>query len=246
MTVQFFWRCEGTTLDATHDYSAGDTTASATGAVSISATAALVGSNGILTVDGNDFYDFDATGINDGTVGAIGFLFRFPSAWPSSGDVFGVSLRNSSSGNNTIQFRGDSTNRFELRIGQAGGSTLDYNLIGGLSTATTYLAVGRFDIANDKRAVEVYSVSGSVSLIEAREDTSTDLSGAAPSGINQIRIGATTYAGVVYIDSVMIADAYDEPLADYALYTSYTQFTPSGGALVLPTYYQRPNTLLRL
>ena len=239
--VGLYWRVEGTTLSSpASDYSAGDTSASATGGGAISATGALAGSNGISTVDGNDFWDLDSATIYSGTAGSMGFLFRFPSVWPSSGDVFGPQLRNSSAGNNTISFRGDSTNRFELRIGQSGGSTLDYNLTGSYSTATTYFAVGRWDIANDKRAIEVYSVSaGACSLLESREDTTTDLAGASPTSLNQIRTGATTYAGVVYVDNVFVSTEYDEPLQDYC---GITAFAPTHSAG--PTVGTKTNTTI--
>src|SRR5688500_7419965 len=88
MALNFFWRCEGTTLDGTHDFSAGDTTATATNTPAISATAAKIGSNGALFDSGSDRYAFTPTSIISTTAGAVGFWLQFPTAFPASGGAY--------------------------------------------------------------------------------------------------------------------------------------------------------------
>jgi hypothetical protein len=72
MALTFFWRCEGTTLDGTHDYSAGGTTATGSSSAAINATAARVGTNGVQAPTASDYYSLSATGIY-GTTGAAAF-----------------------------------------------------------------------------------------------------------------------------------------------------------------------------
>ena len=55
--IVFFWTAESTTLGA-DDYSAGDTTAALQSSASISPTAAIVGSNGVLIPTASDFARF--------------------------------------------------------------------------------------------------------------------------------------------------------------------------------------------
>ena len=97
MALTFYWRCEGTTLDGTHDYSAGATTMTAIGGgESISATAAKIGSNGVLNTDGADYYYCSPASIVTANEGSFGWWLQWPSALPANTTFAGISVEQNS------------------------------------------------------------------------------------------------------------------------------------------------------
>jgi hypothetical protein len=59
----------------------------------------------------------------------------------------------------------------------------------------------------------------------------------------------SSQTNVCYIKNIFVADDYNEPLEDYLGITSYTEYGPPpdpGGAYLMPQFYQRTNTLLRM
>ena len=244
MAITFFWRCEGETLDGTHDYSAGDTTATATGAVTIDAAGAKLGSNGIVTTNAADYYSFDSASIAAIDQGCFGCWIQWKTAYPAAGLVTGVSIRDDATGFQALQLQTSGTDELRFQI-RSGANILNY-----LTTAATlainnwYFVICRWHLSQDKRAIAVYNSAGAV--IQALEDTSTDLSTYIPTSVDTIRIGnPSSDVNPMWMDSVMIGSIYSDPLEDYLAYTSYTQ-TTSDLIDQQPQFYKRPNTLLRM
>lgn len=244
MALTFFWRCEGTTLDGTHDYSAGDTTATATGAVTIDAAGAKLGSNGIVTVNATDYYTFDSASIADIDQGAIGFWIQWKTAKPAAGLVTGFSIRDAATGFQALQLQTSGTDELRFQIRNSGGTL---NLITGaanLAIDTWYFVICRWHLSSDKRAIEVYNSAGA--LVDSNEDLATDLSTYVPSAVDSIQLGnRSSDTNPMWMDSVMIGSTYAEPLEDYLAYTSYTQ-TNSDLIDQQVQFYRAPNTLLRM
>jgi hypothetical protein len=219
----FFWRCEGTTLDATHDYAASgvDTTAAANGDVSLSGTAALVGSNGVLAAGTSDRYQFSSnTDLISPTVGSFGFLVQLDTISANT-RVFVLSGSSSSYGMAVRVYAGID---FGLMINEEGTRT-DLNLTGNnIAVDTTYGIVVRWDNNNDLLRLELYNSSGT--LVESAERTSA---WTAPANLTNatygILVGNTgSPAGVTtYVDNVFISKNYDDPIEDYLFITSWTQ-----------------------
>jgi hypothetical protein len=232
MAVTFFWRCEGTTLDATHDFSAGDTSAAANATPSISATAALVGSNGILCDSAGDRYNFAPTSIIDPAEGAVAMLFRFPSAVPND-DVFFLA-RGSASANDNINLQITGTDEITLTIrNAASGAVTLATTAANITAGTTYGVVARWDQPNSSRRLEVYDATGT--LIQAVQDLATGFTApAALDAADGLRFGDSSGGlGTCYLDNCFVADAYAEPLEDNLLITSWTEYDDgSGGGVV--------------
>lgn len=89
--ITFWWRMEGTTLDGTHDHSAGDTTANLSGDWAINTAAVKLGTNGL---DGHDTGDNRGDSVDfaistfdivDPNEGRLSFWFRWTSGqWKQS------------------------------------------------------------------------------------------------------------------------------------------------------------------
>src|SRR6188474_1286468 len=107
MTIKFYWRAENSVnLDATHDYSAGDTSAATNSSPSFSGTAAKYGSYGILIDSSTDRYDFNPASILSssvsGSAGAVGMWFQYPTAIPGTALSSIFYVRGNASANDTI------------------------------------------------------------------------------------------------------------------------------------------------
>ncbi len=244
MAVTFFWRCESEALDATHDYSAGDTTATANGAVGISATGAKVGSNGIVTTNAADYYLLDSASIVTIDQGCFGFWIQWKTAMPGIGLVTGMSILDSATGFQAIQVQVATVPEDELRLQIKSGANISYlpTSAAGLSINNWYFVKCAWHLSQDKRLIAVYD--STLTLVEpATEDTSTDLSTFIPTSVDTIRIGnPSSDVNPIWMDVVMFGSSYTDPLQDYATYSSYTQFTPTPWQQL----YRRPNTLLRM
>lgn len=236
-TITWFWRAESTTLDGTHDYTAGVDTTGTTSGASIDASAALVGSNGVLVNASLDDIQFDGeTAIHNRLAGSMAFWFRVQT-W-----LAGVSLvyvRDSASGNNRIDVTLQGTSGSgDIRLttrNTSATSTLDAFTSGAnLAVDTTYFAVVQWDDANNDRRIAVYDSSGT--LISENEDTVTDFN--VPSslgGTNQWSVGSQIAgATAFYIDNVFVGDAYTDGacfLTNRSI-TSYTSYSCGGAAHV--------------
>ena len=233
MALTFFWRCETETLDGTHDYSAGDTTASGNASVALSGTAAKVGSNGILVNAASKRYSFDPASIITPAGGCFGHWFNIQSSLTTGGQCFycrgtnsndHVALETVSNGQRVLLKLRHSTN------GAVTLSTSSGTVTSEMSTGSWYFIVGRWDIASDYRRIEVYD--STLTLIQHHTDTGTDLSSYQPVDFiaGGLRFGdATGWGGstTAYIDNIFIASNYDEAIESKANITSYTEYAGS-------------------
>lgn len=231
MALKFFWRCEGTTLDGTHDFTAGDNTATLNSAAVINTDAVRVGTNGLDCPTSNDHAKFVVSSgdIIHSTTGSFALSFRITTF--TAGAWLFTAL-NTGASTNFIQFdmvgTDDATGR-ELRfqIRQAGNPAHSITTTGAdLAEGTWYAAVCRYDQTANDIGIEVYNSDGS--LRTSIYDTTTSF--LVPTGINELRIGEGGGTAVdEHIDNVFCADAYAEPLEDFLDITSYTAYGASGG-----------------
>lgn len=232
MALTFFWRCEGETLDATHDFTAGDNSATVQNSVSISNTAAIVGSNGILIGAGNSHYRFDGASIVSGlrAEGAYGFWFRLTShtGTPALTIIRGVSANDFytvlTSGNWTA---GTGNITFQRRSSDTGGAQVSITTdSGNLAINQTYFVVVRWDQPNSLSTVEIYN--SSLTLIDSATNNSAFVQPLDLNTTAGIRIGEASGTAITgWIDNFFIADSYDEPIVQNALITSYTDYDTS-------------------
>jgi hypothetical protein len=249
MALRFFWRCEGTTLDGTHDFTAGDSTATVQGTVSIDAAAANIGSNGILVGAGNSHYRFDntdgASQIVNRSEGAIAFWFRIttnPSGLApilqargiNANDYIAFQLNNgfaTDTGIARLQYRSTDT-----------GNPGTVNVIAtgtGMSLNTWYFGVIKWDAATGT-AIEVYNSSGT--LIQSATSAGAFV---APLDFNLntgLRIGEAAGISMVgHIDNVFIGSEYEDGdiFVTNRSITSYTAYDAGGGgASIVPLLHR--------
>lgn len=262
MALKFFWRCEGTTLDATDDYyGSGDNTATVTGAgfTVPSATAAKIGSNGILapaSITGNAA--FTATNLwpsassPGASAGSFAFWFKVVSTWTTTdGLVLGLRCIGSTN-NDAVRIQTDTVgNRISLALQTTGGGgTYELPVTSGTFAADTwYYVVGRWDYANDKAAIEVYTDAGGSTLaaFASASDIVTNLNPYIPAtNFATLQCGAhsATQTHEVHSDHYIVSDNYDAPLENMAFITSATQYSES--PLQAFQYQSRLNPLLRM
>lgn len=229
MALTFFWRCESETLDSTHDFSAGDDTASAFGTIALDSAAARVGTNGILVSNTNTQYRFNPASIFDRLEGSAAFSFRLtanPSGISSMLFVRGASFNDYLMLAAVNDFSaGSGTVRFVLRSTDTGGEEITVLATGnGLSLNTWYGGVIRWDQANSLLRVEIYDNSGT--LVASGERTEAFV---APLDFNEnagFRIGEAAGSTMrLHIDNVFVSDSYDEPLQHNLTISSYTEYS---------------------
>lgn len=250
MSLTFFWRAEGTTLDGTHDFTLGDTTASMINSGSISATAARIGSNGVLapaTFAGGAGFNLANDGIFPGTLSspsdlvcAFGFSFYWAtSVFASAGSVVGFKFQGTAT-NDHIQVLSTSGGaNLTLRIRNSVNGFVDLTTSGGAITANAWFAVVcRVNFATNSRKIEIYNASGT--LVDSAVDTSTSLSSYVPIDIKPtagLILGQkpASHTNDAYFDNFFIADTYNEPIESNLTITSYTNYstgtTPSWTAV---------------
>lgn len=224
---KFYWRCEGTTLDGTHDFTAGDGTAVLNSTAAINTDAALVGTNGLdcPTLGDNAQFVVSAGDIISSSEGSLAFKFRIV-AFAANSSLFRA--YNSASINHHIKVyltgTDDATGRelsFAVRVT---GST---NVIISTTAAdmalnTVYAAVARWHVGNGDMRLEVYNADGS--LRTSVENLATG--SGTPSGIDTMLFGLSEGAGTqdAHVDNLMISSTYGEPLEDNLDINSYTAY----------------------
>ncbi|HEY0684750.1 MAG TPA: hypothetical protein VGD45_20605 [Steroidobacter sp.] len=232
MAVRFFWRFEGTTLDATHDHVNGsaDNTATANGSASLSTTAARVGTNGgLFPASGGNQYRFDtSTDMVNRLLGACAFSLRITTA-PSA--VQGICNISGTDGSITFQALATGEIRVITNLEGTGESQLTTDGA-GITTNTWYTVAYRWDHANDLRSLEVYNSSGV--LIDSVLDENPFTAPANLVNTNGLRIGNTDGNDAVFhLDNFFIADLYAEPLPANATITSYTAYDAGGSSVTI-------------
>lgn len=228
MAITFFWRCEGTTLDGTHDFSAGDTTATAANSVSITSGAARVGTNGVHVSGLADRYEFDCASIGTPSVGSFACSLKV-TTWGDGSMIIGMEGSNNK---DHVQLFMSGTDELRLNIRRNGGTSADLTTTAAdIATGTWYGIVCRWDQAANDRRIEVYNASNS--LIHSVEDLSTsydqptDFTNTAGFKVGDIGGGN----GVFDIDNVFWSQVYSETLENNLTISSYTEY---GGAALDP------------
>lgn len=228
MALKFFWRCEGTTLDGTHDFTAGDNAATLSSTAAINTDAARIGTNGLDIPSSNDAAEFtiSSNDLISTAGGSAAFSFRV-TTWGNGAVIFTAV---GTAGNDHIRVELGTTDELIFRHRVSGTSNLTLTTTAAnIATGTWYSVVIRWDPSAEDRRIEVYDDAGS--LIQAVEDTTTAFG--PQTDLIALRIGET--AGVacdVHIDNVFIADTYAEALEDFLHITSYTEYGVAAGGEV--------------
>lgn len=219
-----FWRCEGTTLDATHDHSAGDTTATAVSSIAVDATAVRFGTNGCnAAISGDDYFSFTATSIVSTTEGAAGFKIN-PQTWGADTGVLAMYNTGAPSDQIVVTLTGTDEVRLRFRVNGGNNDTAE-TTAANLVTSTWYGIVVRWDTAANLIRVEVYNDAGT--LIQGVTNSGSTIDPQA--AINEINFGDTDSTGRHYLDNLVIGDDYDDPVQTWINYTSYTEIGGGGG-----------------
>ncbi len=219
----FFWRMEATTLDGTHDFSAGDTTATAISAVELSATAARYGTNGLNTPTSIDQYSFTATGITSTTRGAVAFKIQFK-AWGGDDQIFSAFNSGAPSDQITLQTTGTDELLYRHRVSGGDNSTTT-TTAANLALDAWYTFAIRYDTAANTRSVEVWSDDGTTLLHSESSSDPLDPQAA----LDTFLIGNGDNSMRCWIDNLVISDDDADPVQTWANYTSYTQISGGGG-----------------
>lgn len=234
--ILFFARCESTTLDGTHDFSAGDTTWDANSTSSSFASGAgMVGTNGLLITSAPQVMRMDlANDIVLPSQGSFAFLFRF-TAWPAFTKL--VAIRGSTTDYQFSVWTHASSDVMVAYLGNDEGTNINFNLEGlNLQTNTIYGVVYRWNQSTGTFRLEVYSSPlTSPSLIAGAQDTTgwtvfPDMTRTGGFSWGDNSGGVSTEN--VHFDNIMVSDTYGETLQDFLQYTSYTQFSSSSSALL--------------
>lgn len=232
MSLTFFWRCEDVNLDGTHDFSAGDTSATATNTPAINTTAVRYGTNGAFFDSGSDRYSFTPTSIISNTAGAAGLWFQFPTAFPASGGAY-IFYAQGTNFNDYIRVEtltglGASNRGLRLSIRNNGGAAATLDLTDNeLAPGNWYFLAFAWDSVAPSRRITVYDTSMSV-----LEDRTSTAAFTAPVDITNWVFGDITGStGTMYIDNVFAASlaADIDILIDNSTITSYTLFDDGGG-----------------
>jgi hypothetical protein len=239
MALTFFWRCEGTTLDGTDDFTAGDSTAAANNTPSISATAAKVGSNGILIDSSADGYRFAPTSIIERLAGTVAMWIQFPTAFAATGQVFFFARGNASTNDNISIGVGTGSDEVRLGIRNASASEVTLETSGAsLAAGSWYFVTASWDQPNNSRKIAVYDSSGA--LLAQNEDTTTVYDApAALDAADGLRFGDATGWGATtngWFDNLFVGSAYTDAatfLSNRDI-TSYTEYSTGGSATVIP------------
>jgi hypothetical protein len=236
MALTLFWRCEGTTLDGTDDFTAADTTAAANNTPAISATGARIGTNGLVFDSASDRYDFTATSIITPSVGSVAGWFQFPTAFPGTLAAIVFNSRGSNS-NDYIQIQtlGAVRLRMDIRNSANGGLFLSMSTA-TLTAGNWYFYAASWNSSTNHRSLSVYDTSGS--LLEAVTDNSTAFSTNVPIDLTSIRYGDSTgTTGTMYLDNVFIgsSDSDASTFVSNRAITSYTAYSGGVTSTINPT-----------
>lgn len=220
MALTLFSRCEGTTLDGTHDYSAGDTTWTLVSGAEFSASGVKVGTNGLHAPSGDDYAQLDAASIVDRTVGTVAFWLRINTAGSGS---WILNLQGTAAADRITIEGGGGDLTLRHRVNGGNNITLSTSSA-GLTTDTWYFVQAHWSAANDDLRLEVYNSAGT--LIQAVENLSANLGG-SPADIVSIQAGTQQASGRFSIDNIFIGSAYTD---DFLASRDITSYTSYGGA----------------
>ncbi len=236
MALTFFWRFENsTTLDGTHDYSAGDTTATVNSAAAFqTATTVVNGYSGDYPT-ASDYHSFASASIWSN---AAGYINVFASAFYINTWVAGSMLAQfweAAATNNHVNVSMSGTSgsgNLNLQMRISGGATTNITLTGNnIALSTLYYYIVRLNRSTGVARIELYNSAGS--LIDSAETTSIP-SADFPSTIDTMLVGESAGgASDFYLDNFFVADTYAEPIEDNLSITSYTQYGGGNSAAIL-------------
>lgn len=238
--LTFYWNMNNETLDPIHDYviNLGDTSGVSSGGTSLTATAKRVGDKGMLSpASQNGGYTFTPDYICPGwnspstSAGSAAIWIQYKTNVVVTSNFVGLRFRGTVTAS-AIQLEHAASQEFSLRIGNATTEVFLTTTAVNAVINTWYFVVIRWDLANDKRAIEVYNENGV--LIEKVEDTTTDLSASIPT--NLTGSGSSWTPGVkssgngndIWFDNCFVSPNYDEPLQSYMDIDSITELSLTG------------------
>jgi len=267
MALLLFCNCESQDFSADNafdspftgtNYSAGDDTISLINSAVLSSDFAKAGTYSIKkvasTAGGGTLLP---TGLVPGasaaaSVGAMGFSIYSAGSVTNTSGITIQRFRGTTTTNIIdVQFAGGGTTsatNLRFRIGNVTSSNIIALADDALTPDAWFGIVARWDIPGDRMRLELYNATGA--LVSFAEDTVTDLSAVAPSELgDQFLFGAgrASDAWAQYCDNIFVADDYSAPIESYFGIASYTDYQAvPAGDLLLPQFYQRTNTLLRM
>lgn len=238
--TSFYWRAEGTTLDATADYNPNNSTEAATvnATPSISGTAACAGSNGILVDSAGDYYAFDSATTNmNGAAGAVGFCIRIQTF--TDGAHIWTGRTNSASANDfvRVQMSTVTNNHLRLNIRNSGVGAQTWDCTVALSNDTTYFVIFMWDQSASDRRCEVYDSGGSAVSGSPVEDLTTGWTSPATGFpiTDGLFFGESAGAATAYyLDNIFVASAYADGATIYCNrnITTYANYAACGSGAV--------------
>lgn len=228
MALTLYARCEGATLDGTHDYSAGDTTWTLLSAAAFNTSGAKIGTNGLNCPSGDDYAALDAASIVVPAAGCFAFWFR-PVTW--SDGTWLLNLQGTAGGDR-INIEFGSTDELYFRHVAAG----DHNILIGptaanLTTGNWYFVQCKWSSAQDDMQLKVWDASGT--LLDTLENLSAGIS-VAPADIATINVGTQGTSMQVDADNIFAGSAYADDFFAKRDITSYTQYAEGAGGYSVP------------
>lgn len=212
--VTFWWEGESTTVE----YSAGDSSASAQGSATLSASADYSGTNGI-SVPGYDFYFFDGASIWPGTGERIGMWVNLQTADTNDPGFFRIYFGGATT-KPFFQSRQQDSSNYDM-------GTLWDNVTAGdvntdtsndfMNTSTWYWCEAWYDHSDDSSGIVCYAESD---LSEVGSDSGSGTFEAFSSAGN-FRIGSSQAGGGSYIDHVIVVSDPDLDLRSCAKHYGY-------------------------
>jgi len=230
VALKFFWRFEGTTLDGVLDRTDGDSTANLINGATLDASAARVGSSGLIAPGsqaGGATFSI-TSGIYPGTPaspgdgrGAVAILVNHRTSiyGTTLGNSRAVRFRNAAATHELCFAYSGATNEENITLRfQGPGGTKHITTTGGALTEvdTWYAMIFRFDYANDYGRVELRTPFGQ--LLDAA-DSAGDLSTYIPSDIDLLNVGShgSGAANAEWFDNIIICTDPLDPIERYLL-----------------------------
>jgi len=239
--VTFFWTAEAVDQTEPPDENGyTDLTSTATGVPAISATAALIGSNGVLINASAEFYAFNSDSTNMSvSAGTIAFWFRYQTFTDSAGILRLLSYSGTTGERISVVASTATSNHLQLMHRNGGVGTSTFNCTPTLSANTTYFIIFEWDSSQNDRRCEVYDSGGSHISGSPAEDLSTSFSANVPATSYPVTDGLIfgEYVGSAmqyYLDNIFIASTYADGTTIYCnrSITSYASYAACSSGTV--------------
>ena len=241
MALTLYWRFENSlTLDGTHDYTAGDGTATANDGATFNNTQSRDGYAGYY--DGpNDYHQLDAASIAVAAAGAVGVWVR-AETWLTGTIIWRIGA--TATGNNQLRLSmsgTDGSGNLTFRLSQQGQTPLDLTTTNSnFGVGAWYFVVCKWDGADDSASITVYDTSGSAITNGSASSGSGYGTNQMPATIDTVKLGETGAAnGNFWLDNAFVGSAAADGDTFYTKrdITSYTAY--AGGSIAPPAAYAR-------